>query len=148
MAVSQAFTSAGTTLSVSAALPATNNAAGFAALTYTLVGEVVDLGSYGKKYNLVTHNPIDNRKTVKRKGSYNSGALSLKMARVPTDGGQAILVTARDSDTAISAKIVLQSGTINYFQTMVMGYVTEIGGVDNITSATVDLEVTEDIIEV
>lgn len=148
MAVSLAFTSAGTTLRVSASLPATNDAAGFAALTYTLVGEVVDLGSYGKKYNLVTHNPIDDRKTVKRKGSYNSGTLAMKMARVPANAGQAILVTASGSDTAISFKITLQNGTINYFQGLVMGYTTDLGSVDQITSASVDVEVTEDIIEV
>ncbi len=148
MAVSLAFTTAGTTLHVSASLPATNDSAGFGALSYTKVGEVVDLGSYGKKYNLVTHNPIDDRKTVKRKGSYNGGTLALKMARVPANAGQAILVTASGSDAAVSFKITLQNGTINYFQGMVMGYATELGSVDTITSATVDVEVTEDIIEV
>jgi hypothetical protein len=104
MAVSLAFTSAGTTLYVSAALPATNDAAGFGALAWTKVGEIVDLGSYGKKYNLVTHNPLDDRKTVKRKGSYNNGTLSVKMARVPANAGQAIIVAGRDSDNSISCR--------------------------------------------
>jgi hypothetical protein len=148
MAVSQAFTSAGTTLYVSASLPATNDAAGFTALAWTKVGEVVDLGSYGKKYNLVSHNPIDDRKTVKRKGSYNNGTLSVKMARVPANAGQAIILTGLASDAGISCRVTLQNGTINYFQAEVMSYTTEIGSVDTITSATVDLEVTEDIVEV
>jgi hypothetical protein len=148
MAVSKAFTSAGTVMSVSSGAPATYNVAGFGALAWTAVGEIVDLGSFGKKYNLVTHNPIDDRKTVKRKGSYNSGTLSLKMARVPSNAGQAILVTASNVDTPISVKIVLQDGTIDYFQAVVMGYTTEVGSVDTITSATVDVEVTEDIVEV
>lgn len=148
MAVSLAFTTAGTILRVSATLPATNDAPGFAALTYTTVGEVVDLGSYGKKYNLVSHNPIDDRKTVKRKGSYNSGTMSLKMARVPSNAGQAILVTASNSDAAIAVKITLQNGTINYFQAMVMGYTVDLGSVDTITGSSVDLEITEDIVEV
>jgi hypothetical protein len=148
MAVSLAFTSAGTTLYVSAALPATNDAAGFGALAWTKVGEIVDLGSYGKKYNLVTHNPLDDRKTVKRKGSYNNGTLSVKMARVPANAGQTIIVAGRDSDNSISCRVTLQNGTINYFQAQVMSYTTEVGSVDTITSATVDLEVTEDIVEV
>lgn len=148
MAVSLAFTSAGTTIHVSASLPATYDAAGFAALTFTKVGEVTDAGSFGKKYNVVTHNPLDDRKTVKRKGSYNSGTMSLKMARIPANGGQAILVTARDSDAAISVKVTLQTGTIMYFEAMVMGYDVEIGTTDNITSASVEMEITEDIIEV
>lgn len=146
MAVSAAFTSAGTTIHVSASAPATYDAAGFAALSWTKVGEVVDLGTYGKKYNLVTHNPIDDRKTVKRAGSYNSGAMSVKMARVPADGGQTILVAQQGN--VISVKITLSNTTVNYFQATVMGYSTEIGSVDTITSATVDLEVTEDIVEV
>lgn len=146
MAVSAAFTSAGTTLHVAAAAPATYDAAGFAALTWVKVGEIVDLGSYGKKYNLVTHNPIDDRKTVKRAGSYNNGTMSVKMARVPANAGQTILVD--NQGEIISVKITLQDATVNYFQAVVMGYATEIGSVDTITSATVDLEVTEDVVEV
>lgn len=148
MAVSKAFTSAGTTIHVSATLPTTYDATGFAALTWIKVGEVVDAGNYGKKYNLVTHNPLDDRKTVKRKGSYNNGTMSLKMARVPSNTGQAALITAQSSDDPIAVKITLQDGTIDYFEAVVMGYQTEVGSVDNITSATVDLEITEDIVEV
>ncbi len=148
MATSLAFTSAGTTLYVSAALPATNDSTGFAALSYTKVAEIVDLGSFGKKYNLVTHNPIDDRKTVKRRGSYNSGTLSVKMARVPANAGQAIIVAGLASDLGISCKVTLQNGTINYFQAQVMSYTTEVGSVDTITSATVDLEISEDVVEV
>lgn len=148
MAGSLAFTSAGTTLSISAAAPAIYDAAGFLALTWTEIGEVSDLGEFGRQYNLVTFNTLGNRRTVKRKGSYNDGTIAAQMARVPSDAGQAILTVAVDSDTSYSVKIVLQDGTIFYTTAQIMSYTTNVGNVDQITSATVNLEIDNDIIEV
>jgi hypothetical protein len=145
---SNAFTSAGTTIAISAALPATYNSTGFAALTYTSIGEITDAGEFGKEYNLVTHNPLADRKTYKRKGSYNNGSMTLQMGRVPDDAGQVLLLAAQDSDDSYSFKITLQDGTVNYFTGQVMSYRTSIGSVDTITSASVTVEVDSDIVEV
>ncbi len=142
------FTSAGTTLEVSASLPASYDSTGFAALTFTEVGEITDMGEYGRQYNLVTHNPLNNRKTVKRKGSYNDGSLALQLARVLADAGQIILVNAVDSDTSISCKVTLQDGTIQYFTAQVMSYTTGVGSVDQITNAACTLEIDDSIVEV
>jgi len=148
MAASQAFTSAGTKLYMSASLPATYNQAGFAALSFTEVGEISDLGEFGRQYNLVTFNPLGDRRTVKRKGSYNDGTIAAQMARVPTDAGQIIVTAAVNSDLSRSIKIVLQDGTIFYTTVQVMSYTTNVGSVDQITSATVNMEIDNDIIEV
>ena len=148
MAASLAFTSAGTTLSISAAAPATYNAVGFAALTWTEIGEVSDLGEFGRQYNLVTFNTLGNRRTVKRKGSYNDGTIAAQMARAPSDAGKTILTAAVDSDASYSIKVVLQDGTIFYTTAQVMSYTTNVGNVDQITSATVNLEIDNDIVEV
>lgn len=148
MAASLAFTSAGTVLSISAGTAATYDSAGFAALTWTVIGEVSDLGEFGRQYNLVTFNTLGNRRTVKRKGSYNDGTIAAQMARTPSDAGQTILTAAVDSDASYSIKIVLQDGTIFYTTAQVMSYTTNIGSVDQITSATVNLEIDNDIVEV
>lgn len=148
MAASLAFTSAGTTLSIASALPTTYDAAGFAALTWVVIGEVSDLGEFGRQYNLVTFNTLGNRRTVKRKGSYNDGTIAAQMARTPSDAGQVILTGAINSDASKSIKIVLQDGTIFYTTAQVMSYTTNVGSVDQITSATVNLEIDNDIIEV
>jgi hypothetical protein len=145
--MSLAFTSAGTKLSVSAALPATFDVTGYAALTWKEVGEIVDMGEFGKEYSQVTHNPLGSRQTIKRKGSYNEGSLALKMARVPSDDGQAILVAAVDSDDSVSVKVELQDGTIMYTTAQVMGYKTGVGSADQITSATCALEIDRPIVE-
>ena len=131
--MSGAQTSAGTTLHISASAPATYNSTGFAALTWTEIGEVTDLGEFGRQYNLVTHNPLGDRRTVKRKGSYNDGTINAQMARVPADAGQTILKTAVDSDDSYSIKVTLQNGDIFYTTAQIMSYTVNVGSVDQIT---------------
>lgn len=145
---SKAFTSAGTKLFISSAAPATYNQTGFAALVWTEIGEVSEMGEFGRQYNLVTFNTLGDRRTVKRKGSYNDGTIACQMARVPDDAGQTILTTAVNSDNSYSIMIKLQDGTVFYTTAQVMSYTTNIGNVDQITSATVNLEIDNDIIEV
>ena len=145
---SKAFTSAGTKLFISASAPATYNKTGFEALTFTEIGEVSEMGEFGRQYNLVTFNTLGDRRTVKRKGSYNDGTIACQMARVPDDAGQTILTTAVYSDNSYSIKIKLQDGTVFYTSAQVMSYTTNIGNVDQITSATVNLEIDNDILEV
>lgn len=144
---SLARTSAGTKLYVSASAPATYNSAGFAALSWTEVTEVTDLGEFGKEYNLVTHNPLGSRQTIKRKGSYNNGNLTLAMARVPTDAGQALLIAGRDSDNSYSFKVLNQDLTIAYFSGQIMKYTANVGSVDQIFGASVTVELDNDVIE-
>ena len=146
--MSKAFTSAGTTLAILAALPATYDEAGFSAQVHVAVGEITDMGEYGRQYNLVSHNPLGDRRTVKRKGAYNDGALSLQLARVPDDAGQVILLAALDTDASVSCEVTLQDGTIQYFTAQVMSYTTGVGSVDQITNASCTLEIDNDIIEI
>lgn len=136
------FTTAGTTIKVTAATPATFNAAGYAALSYTLIGEVTDLGEFGREYNLVTHNPIDNRGTVKKKGSFNEGQISLQLGLDTDDAGQIILKAASLSDANYSFIVTTQNGDKYYFQAQVMSFKVGAGGVDQILAATVQLELT------
>lgn len=144
---SGAFTSAGTKFYIGAVLPATYDQAGFEAVVWTEIGEIVDGGEYGRAYNLVTHNPLGDRRTVKRKGSYNDGTVALQLARVPTDDGQDDLIVALDSDDSFPFKVVLQDTTHQYFSAQVMSYTTNVGTVDQITAAAVSLEIDNDIIE-
>jgi len=145
---SAAFTSAGTTIGVVSGAPATFDQAGFGALTFTAIGEITSAGEFGRQYNLVTHNPLDSRETIKRKGSFNSGTLALEMGRVPADVGQVVLVAGADSDTSHSFEVTLQDGTILYFTGQIMSYTTNVGSTDQITTATVNVEIDSAIVEV
>lgn len=142
------MTSAGSTLAISTSLPATIDQAGFAALTYTAIGEIVDLGEFGKEFNLVTHTALGQRQTKKFKGSFNNGALQLQMGRDTTDAGQTALRTALASDNSYSFRVVLQNGTTLYFTAKVMSYRTVVGSVDQITGATTAVEIDSEIVEV
>lgn len=135
-------TSAGSTLHVSASNPATYNVAGYEALSFTAVGEITDLGEFGREYALVTHNPVGNRGTVKKKGSFNEGTMNMSLGLDTDDAGQIILKAASLSDNDYSFKVTTQNGDIYYFQAQVMNFKVAVGSVDTITAATVALELT------
>jgi hypothetical protein len=135
-------TSAGSTIAISAAQPATFNQAGYEALSFTTIGEVTDLGEFGRDYALVTHNPIATRGTVKRKGSYNEGTMDMKLGLDNDDAGQILAKAASESDDDHSIKVTLQDGSDYYFQAQVMNFKVGVGSVDSITNAAIKLELT------
>ena len=54
-------TAAGAVLSMSAVLPATYDASGYGALTKVPIGEITNIGEFGKEFALVTHQPLATR---------------------------------------------------------------------------------------
>lgn len=135
-------TSAGTTLKISAGVPATFNTAGYAALTYTAIGEITDLGEFGREYSLVTHNPVGNRSTQKFKGSFNEGTMTLQLGLDTDDAGQILAKAAVASDNNYAFEVVTQNGDKYYFQAQVMSFKLGVGDVNKITSATIMVEIT------
>ena len=155
MVDTKATSSSGTVLSVSATLPATEDQAGYAALSFTEVGEITTIPEIGRVYDLITHTPVAERKTFKLKGNYNDGAMALAMGRATDDAGQAIMKTAVDSDDPVAFKIAYNdtpSGgstpTIQYFSGLVMSYTTNTGDGNQVLGATGQIEISGDIIEV
>lgn len=134
--------SAGTTIKISASQPATYNAAGYEALTMTTIGEVTDLGEFGREFNLITHNPIGSRGTVKLKGSFNEGSISMQLGLDTDDAGQILAKAAALSDNDYSFCITTQNGDDYFFQAKVMSFKVGVGSVDSVTSATITLELT------
>ena len=135
-------TSAGSTLKISASAPATFNAAGYSALVFTSVGEITDLGEFGREFTLVTHNPVGSRGTQKFKGSFNEGTMNLSLGLDTDDAGQVLMKAGSLSDTAYSFEVTTQNGDSYYFQAMVMSFKVGVGSVDSITTATCTLEIT------
>jgi hypothetical protein len=136
-------TTAGSTLRVTATAPATYNAAGYGALAFTTVGEITNFGEFGRVYALVTHNPVATRGTVKKKGSFNEGQMALEMALDTDDAGQIILKAAAASDADYFFEVTTQNNDKYYFPGQVMSFMTRLGGVDDITSGSVALELTQ-----
>lgn len=148
--MSNVFTSTGTTLAVSASTPATYDAVGFGALTFTDVAEVTEMGEYGAQYEVVTHNPLGTGRTIKRKGTVNDGQMSMQLGRDPSDAGQAILIAGVDGLTkndVHSFQVTLQDGTIQYFTGQIYSYTTNVGASNNIVGASVTVELDNQIVE-
>lgn len=132
---------AGASIAISAGLPATFNAAGYDALTFSVIGEVTDLGEFGRVYELIRHNPINTRATRKLKGSYDEGQISMVVGLDNDDAGQILAKTASLSDADYSFQVVDQEGNQYYFLAKVMSFRRRFGTVNNIVSATIQLEI-------
>lgn len=138
-------TSAGTTLRITATAPATFDVSGYNTLftgspTPPLVGEITDLGEFGREFALVTHNPVGTRGTQKFKGSFNEGTMALSLGLDTDDAGQILMKTASLSDNDYYFMVTTQNGDRYFFQGKVMTWKVGVGGVDQITTASATLE--------
>lgn len=148
---SNAQTAAGSRLYVSAALPATYDKTGFEALTWVEVGEVTEIPSFGKVYNVVNHNPLGDRKTVKRKGSYDNGSIDVPYAYDMTpggDAGQALLLAGLDSDVSRSFWVDIKELKAHYFTGQITSAPTTVGSVDQIIMKNTTIAIDDDVLEV
>lgn len=135
------FTSAGTTLSLSAAAPATYNEAGYAALAFTEVGEVSDLGDIPDRvYDVVNWRNIANRGDSKAKGGYTLGTQTITVGIDPEDAGQALVDVATRSDNAYSVKISNPNLGDIYGRALVMGGTRNYGDANTIATRQITLE--------
>ena len=105
-------------------------------------GEITDLGEFGREFALVTHNPVGSRGTQKFKGSFNEGTMTMSLGLDTDDAGQIIAKTASLSDLDFSFMVTTQNLDRYFFQAKVMSFKVGVGGVDQITTATVTLEIT------
>lgn len=135
-------TAAGTTIGISAAIPASFDETGYEALTFTDIGEITDGGSHGRTYAEVTHNPLGTRGTQKHKGSFNEGNKTLQLAIDPKDAGQVLANEALDSDDNFSFSVAYPGGDIDYFQAKVMSFTTTTATVDSMREGTIELSIT------
>lgn len=134
---------------ISASLPTSydNNAmTGYPSVSMTALGEVVDVGSVGRSYNLVTHSPIGSRGITKLKGQYNEGSVTFQMARDDDDAGQVIALAALASDNDYTFEIAYSDGESDFFAGKVMSFPAVNGGLESIVSRSMTVEITQPIV--
>ena len=144
-------TSSGTKLYVAAEKPATYDKAGFDAITWTEVGEVVDLGEIGPEFELVTYDALGNRVTQKLKGQVNMGSQAAELGKDVADAGQTILkasvtLSSLTVDSVHSFKVEFKDTTYDCYTGLPMSYTTNIGAANNVTGATTAIEVNDEIL--
>lgn len=134
---------AGTLFAITAGVPATFNVAGYAALSWTNVGEVTDVGEFGAVWSNSTGNQLATRGTQKKKTTRDPGNLDLTLNLDTDDAGQILMKAARDSATAIyAARVTEPNGDIYYCQVLVNTF--KVGGQNQAgkTTATTSCAVT------
>ena len=142
-------TSAGSALAISAATPATFDAAGYTALTFTEIGQIEKIGTIGATFNKVEFQPLKGPKQ-KHKGSADYGSLQPSLAHDDTDAGQTLLRTAADNltSTLYSFKVTYPDGAKRFFQGRVFGYPETTDGADSILMAAPTVEINTVIVKV
>ena len=109
-------------LSVSAAAPATFDSSGYAALTWTEVGEASEVPEFGAAYSAVTFTPLKTGIVNKFHGELNYGSITIPLGYDSADAGQIILLAALASKDEISFKETRSDGTIRYIMGKVMSF--------------------------
>lgn len=109
---------------------------------WTEVGEIANYGAFGRVYQEIKVDSIGERGTRKLKGTYDDGNIALQLNRDPQDAGQALLITARDSDDDYSFKIELNdqragmtTPTRITFSAQVLSYTLNPQGPNNVVAA-------------
>ena len=109
-------------LSVSAATPATFDADGYVALTWTEVGEASEIPEFGAAYSAVMFTSLKTGIENKFHGALNYGSITIPLGYDSTDAGQIILLAALASKDEISFRETRSDGTIRYIMGKVMSF--------------------------
>jgi hypothetical protein len=133
----------GAVLAISASLPATYDAAGYAATTvvFTTVGEVENFGNHGVTAAVTEFTPVETAVVTKIKGSKNYGTMSCTIGNVPGNAGQTIVKTASESTARYSVKITYPDTVIHYMEVLVSKFEYVDGAVNDVQKVNVDFAV-------
>ena len=135
--------SQGTVIGASATQPATENIAGYVALTYTDIAEVTNFGESGGTATVTSFTPVNSGVVNKRKGSKDYGTMSLSLASDIADAGQILLKAGFDGaqeQTIHSFEITDNAGNITYFMGLISSFTTVRGDANAIISHNCNIE--------
>lgn len=143
------LTAAGSTLAISAAAPATQDAAGYGALTLTEIGQVEKIGTLGASFAKVDFQPLKGPKQ-KYKGSADYGALQPSIAIDSEDAGQTLLNTAADDESQklYTFRATYPNGAKRFFQGRVFGSPETADGADTMLMMAPAIEICTKIVRV
>lgn len=121
-------TVANTKLFVSVAAPATLDAAGFAALTWTEVGSITNVGNVlGRTYSTASLSTVSDSQEREKKGTFKLPNAQFECAWIENDAGQVIINNASRDNSIPSFKLQKQNGTKRYFTAQVLEFVENNG---------------------
>lgn len=143
-------TLSGTTLALVEAVPATNDQAGFEALTFvTGTCAVTTMPVVGRTWNLVPDNTLCERMEKDKKGTYKWEALTFPMNIETGDPAQDIFKDLEADDDYGSFKFTISNGDVIYLTAQVSQFnVTDGGDGNTLNMGTITLVPQSDIVYV
>lgn len=130
----------GLTLGISAAAPATQDAAGYVALTFTPQDScaIVDAGVLGDSWSEIEDNTLCTSGSGSVKGKRTFGQTTMQLKYYKGDAVAVLLQAAFDAVAdLVSVEITLPNGDIRYFQAMVSQFDEVFGSTGSDVEATV-----------
>jgi hypothetical protein len=136
--------SATTTFAVSAGVPATFDASGYNALSWTLVGEVTSIGDFGNEWGVNGHTPVALKGVQKIKTGFDPGDLGIEMALDTDDAGQVLMKAALASTSLYAFRITTTVGPLDkyYFQGAVKSFKVKVGDQKATLAASASIAIT------
>lgn len=104
----------GTTLHLSASLPATYDVTAFDGITFTQIGGVLSVSEFGDTYSEAAYTLLETGRNIGTKGEVTGGTASTTYIPIAGDAGQDLLATAMGEDVDYSIKCVRSDGVIEY----------------------------------
>lgn len=142
--------SVGTIVSAAHATPATYDATGFGALTYTVIGEVTNLGEFGGSAQITNHTPLATGVVAKRKGSIDYGTMAMQIGKDVSDAGQILLKAGFDGANKYdqhSFKIVDANGDISYFTGLIGSFTKVFNDANTVAGVNCNIELDAEVID-
>ena len=135
-------TASGAVVSVSVAVPASEDQTGYEALTYTVVGDVISGSALGGSQNTATYDPLSTKITQNVLGNKTMDAVTLQLAYNSGDAGQTLLKnvsTVGDAsyESAVTFKFELPNGEFYYAFGLVTEYKPNLAGANDLVDAAV-----------
>ena len=126
----------------------------FAALTYTEIGLIENLGEVGDESSSVTFAALGDGRIRKAKGARDAGTMAVTVAHDPADTGQIAMEAAEGTNLNFAFKLELPdkpnatgTNSIMYFRGLVMSKRRNVGTNDNVIRRTYNLGVNSQIYE-
>lgn len=145
------LTSTNAKVYLSLGAPATQDAAGYGAKTYTQVKGIINIPTFGATTEVVTIQPLDEGYDIKAKGFTNYGSQAFEAGLLAGDAGQALVQQGAEGVNKFSdhsMKIEYSDGSLRYYTCQVFGYNETPGAANNNIMLGFNVEINSPIVRV
>ena len=137
--------------SISASLPATEDQAGYEALTYTEIEQLLTVPAFGAETQIITYDPLKDGITRKDKGFINYGTQALVAVLDTGSAGQDIVISASEGANkrlAHTIKLQYPAGEVRYYQVFVMSSQEDPGSSNEMINFNMSVEINSPILRI